>query len=124
MATYYAWSDLHDGGKVKEVKRANGAMAKIVTERNIIKHGEKVTKAKLGVTDEEWDHLVKSGSIRPYKVPDGTTERVSPSRALILSLLDRRGEMDMNKLLEMGLANAPVAEESDEEAEATAPAGA
>ena len=121
MATYYAWSDLYNGGKVQEVKRANGAMAKIVTDRNIIKRGEKVTKAQLKVSDEEWDHLVESGSIRSYKLPDGTTDRVSPTRALILSLLDRRGEVDMNKLLEMGLANAPVVEEEDEEA--TAPAG-
>lgn len=123
MATYYAWSDLWNGGETKEVKKPGGVSHNVVSKRNIVKRGEKVTQKNLGVNDEEWEHLVESGSIRAYPVPEGANERISPTRALILDLLDNRGELDMNRLLEMGLANRPVGVE-DENAEATAPAGA
>lgn len=51
---YYAWSDIRGGTAEKPVNVARG---------------EEVSKSKLGVPDEEWDALVRGGSVREKKFP-------------------------------------------------------
>lgn len=50
MADMYAWSD-------------------ILSDKGKFARGSKVTKASLGASDEDWDAMVRGGSIRPRKFP-------------------------------------------------------
>jgi hypothetical protein len=77
MATHYAWSDLYYGGKSEKRERSNGMSMTVVLERNVVKRGEKVTKAQLGVGDDEWDALVASGSVRDKPLPESHPHRLS-----------------------------------------------
>lgn len=115
MAKYYAWSDLYNGGKVEEVKTPTGGIKVVVVERYVTHVGESVTKAKLGVSDEEWDHLVESGSIRDYPLPKDANDLKSPSLAFMESI-STSGEIDVNKLLELGLKHPPALNPPAEEA--------
>lgn len=51
MATYYAWSAIRSG-------------------KNTVKVGESVTATKLGISEDEFDHLVDSGAVRDEAVPE------------------------------------------------------
>lgn len=115
MATHYAWTDIRNGGEVDVRKAPGGREIKVVTKRNVIARGEKVTKAGLKVSDEEWDALLEGGSVRPYPLPKGADENISPTTAILRELVDNRGEVDLNKLMELGLTVPPPA--SDEESE-------
>jgi len=109
MATsYIAWSDLYLGGEVELRDRPGGGTYKVVLSRNRIPRGEKVTKSKLGVSDEEWDALVESGSVRPYDLPAGANDYVSPTRAVIASITNDRGDIDPDVLLQLALQH-PIA---------------
>lgn len=48
----------------------------IRTADGVTKVGEEVTKEGLGVSDEDWDYFVESGSVRTkkYPVPDGVVK--------------------------------------------------
>lgn len=120
---YWAWSDLMGGGKTKTMKLADGREREIVEERNVTPRGSKVTKAKLGVSDEEWDALIEGGSIRNYDLPEGADEFTSPTQAMLRSLVNNRGDIDLDKVMELGLANPPAINPPAEE-EAELPAGA
>jgi hypothetical protein len=115
--TYYAWSDLYNGGKTIEVDRPGGGSRTVMAERNIVARGEKVTQKNLGVSDEEFQALVEGGSVRPYPLPAGSSDTVSPSRAMLDSLMDRTGELDVNRLLELGLSHPPAINPPSDEAE-------
>lgn len=58
----YAWSEIRYG--VETDKDGNFLRHKVV------KAGETVTKAKLGVSDADWAQLQEAGSVRPYAYPD------------------------------------------------------
>lgn len=63
MATYYAWSNIltyEDVGKDKDQKRV------------VVARGEKVTAAKLGIPDEEFQAMIDAGAVRTkqYPAPD------------------------------------------------------
>lgn len=66
---YYAWSTFRLG--VNEWGQ--------VTET--LDPGEEVTKDKLGVSDEEWQSLIDSGSIRTDEYPSDLPPGVSPAKA-------------------------------------------
>lgn len=119
--TYYAWSDLWLGGEAETQKAPGGREFKVVTSRVIVQRGEKITKAKSGLSDEGWDEMIDSGSIRPYPLPDGADEYTSPATAMIRALVNAQGDIDVNKIMEMGFTNVPAA--SDEE-ESEVPVGA
>lgn len=114
MAKFYAWSDIHNGGEVKEIKGRN-----IVVNRNMVSRGEEVTKAKMKVSDEDWDALIDGGSVRSYPVPKDIPENESPASFVVRKMLAGKQEVDSNLLLELSLSNAQAgafAEELEEEA--------
>lgn len=120
---YFAWSDLYNGGESEKRPRANGQEMTVVLERNIITHGSSVTQEELGVDDDEWGRLIESGVIRTYAPPEGTSEYVAPSTAMMRSLVNDTGDIDVNKLMELGLAHPPVINPPSE-AQAEIPEGA
>ncbi len=125
MAKHYAWSDIHNGGTVEHVKLPNGGTKQVVTKRNITVRGTEVTKAKLDVSDEDWDALIDGGSVRPYPLPEGANDDVSPSNAVLHKLTQGSGEIDQNMLLELALTHPPsVYENPSSDKEAKLPVGA
>lgn len=104
----YAWSDLYYGGKTEERARANGLPMRVVLSRDIVPRGEEVTQSKLGVDDDQWQALQDSGSVREYPLPKGADEFTSPARAMVAALVNEQGDIDVNKLLELGLQNPPA----------------
>lgn len=120
---YYAWSDLYNGGESEKRSRANGQEMTVVLSRNVIERGQPVSQADLGVSDEEWESLVEGGSVRDYPLPDGASEYVAPSTAIVRSLVNDRGDIDVNKLMQLGLAHPPAANPPAEE-QAEIPEGA
>lgn len=109
---FFAWSDLYGGGEVGEVERFDGSKRTVVLSRNIVHRGESVSKADLKVSDEDWDSLIESGSVRPYPVPEEASDWLSPAQAVMDRLTKGTGEIDPNLLLEMALSQP--AEEDDE----------
>lgn len=116
---HYAWSDLYNGGEAETIPVAGGrAMRTVVKSRNIIKRGEVVTQSDLGVDDEVWDHLCESGSVRPYPLPEGANDYVSPTAAILQQVADpRTGDVSVDTLLELGLTQPPINPPADEGAE-------
>jgi len=114
MATFYAWSEIRNGGEVEEVVLPNGAVRHVVTKRNVVQPGAKITKKSLNLSDEEWDHFVENGVIRSYPFPDGVDEYTSPTQA-ILRELAVGGEIPVDRLLELALAHPPAANPSASE---------
>ncbi len=104
--TYYAWSDLYNGGESVERKNANGTTVRIVESRNIIERGTEVGQSDLDVSDEHWAHLIESGSVRPYPLPEGADENVTPHRAVLAAIVDDQGDIDVNKLMSLGASSA------------------
>lgn len=117
MAKFYAWSEIRFGGKVDEVVTPMGATRSVVVERNVVQRGDEVSKGKLKVSDDEWDHLVESGTIRSYPIPEEASEYVSPTQAVLTRLSQGQGEIDQNMLLELALAHPPAMNPPAEEAE-------
>lgn len=62
---FYAWSRF-----IGEREQDSGIVTKWIME------GDKVSQSDLGVSDEEWQDLVKSGAVREaeYPVPKGSTD--------------------------------------------------
>lgn len=125
MATkHYAWSDLYYGGKTDVISLPNGGTRTVVVERDIVLRGEEVTAKKIGVADDVWEHLVESGSIRPYPVPEGASDTISPTRA-VLDAYNKGGELDQDMLLELAMKQPlPMNPPAEEEAEVEVPKGA
>lgn len=108
---FYAWSEIRNGGEVEEIKLATGATRRIVSKRNIIEPGAKITKANSGLSGEEWDRMVDHGVIREYPFPEGTNEYTSPSQA-VLKQLSVGGEVPVDTLLALA---APKGAEGEAE---------
>lgn len=122
MAKMYAWSTIYNGGKSQEGRDGR----KLIMSRNIIEAGETVTKAKLDVSDDQWDELIASGSVRPYPLPANMNEGESPSSAVMRSLTGGQGEVSQDMLMELALAHPPegLLHTASEEAESDVIAGA
>lgn len=101
--TWYAWSDLHNGGEFEVHKSANGVERRIVTSRNIIERGSEVSESDFEEAD--WTALVEGGSVREYPLPEEVDEFTSPHRAVMASIVDDNGDIDMNKLMSMGVGS-------------------
>jgi hypothetical protein len=99
---FYAWSDIYYGGKSEKMTTRTGAERTVITERNIVHHGDKVSQSKLGVTDEQWQTMIDGGSVREYPVPEGVDEHTSPHRAVMSTLVNDDGDIDVDKLLALG----------------------
>lgn len=120
----YAWSDLIAGGKSEDRKTADGRLRTVVLERNVVRRGEAVTAKDVGASEEEWNHLIESGSVRPYPLPEGADDNTSPTTAVLRKLTSRdSGEIDQNMLLELALAHPPAMNPPAED-EAERPEGA
>ncbi len=119
----YAWSEIRNGGDVEEISLLNGGVRTVVSRRNAVAPGEKVTKKELDCSDDEWDDLVERGVIRPYPFPEGVNEYTSPTSA-ILAQLAVGGDVPADRLLELALAHPPAANlPASEAAELEAPEG-
>ena len=99
---YYAWSNIYHGGETEVRKSPNGVERKITVSRNIVKHGEPITQSQIKASDDEWENMIAGGSVRPYPVPEGADEHTSPHRAVMATLVDENGDIDTNKLLQLG----------------------
>lgn len=123
-AKMYAWSDLYGGGEIDEISLPKGGTKTVVVSRNIVPRGDAITRAKLGVSEEEWDHLVESGSIRPYPLPEGADDVKSPTRA-VLEQFSKGGDIDQDMLLSLALQQPlPINGPAEEGAEVDLPEGA
>jgi len=114
---YYAWSDIYNGGKVREVRPGRN----VVVDRNWAERGSKVTQKGLGLSNEEWDNLVENGSIRDYSVPKGIRDDESP-HSFVLRELSEGGELPADLLLKMSAQGSavgaqPLPEENEEASE-------
>ena len=108
MAKYYAWCDIYNGGEVGEVVLPTGNTKNVVINRNVIKRGEQVTKAKTGLSEEDWDRMLESGAIRDYPLPEDASEYISPTQAVLRKFMTPSGEVDTDMLLRLGLSHPPV----------------
>lgn len=117
---FYAWGTIYNGGESQEAKDGR----RLIVKRNIIEPGTEVTKAKLGMSDEEWDEKVEGGSIRPYPLPKNMEEGESPSDAVLRGLRAGKEEIPQDKLLELALSHPAPVTAFSEEAEAEVPKGA
>lgn len=106
MAKYYAWTDIHNGGKTEEARDGRT----IVIERYGASAGDVVTKKGLSVSDDEWDAWLASGVIRPYPIPE-TLPGESPAQAVVRSLVTSTGDLDPNLLIDMALSGSGQNEE-------------
>lgn len=100
---YYAWSDIYHGGESKDMPTSGGATRKVIVERNVTAHGEKVSQAELGISDEEWQTMIDGGSVRPYPVPEDVDEFTSPHNAVMAKIVNEDGDVDVEKLMEVGV---------------------
>lgn len=64
----YAWTDIKYSTSTEDV-----------TTRHLFRCGKEVTQAALGITDKQWEELVRTKSVRdiPYPVPSNTNP-ISP----------------------------------------------
>jgi hypothetical protein len=108
MADTYAWSDIWAGGETEQRQASGNRLINVVMKRNITKHGSKVTQKDLGVSKEEWEALLENGVIRDYPPPEGTDDYTSPTQAFMRAIVDETGEVDVNKVMELGLQNPGV----------------
>lgn len=99
---HYAWATLYNGGETEEARDGRN----LVINRNMVEAGSVVSKKSLGVSDDEWNHLVASGSIRPYPLPE-LVEGESPAEA-IMRQITKGGEVPMDTLLSLALAHPPA----------------
>lgn len=122
----YAWTALHNGGEGERMAIAGGRSERyVVKSRNITPQGDEVSQSDLDVDDDYWQHLQDIGSVRPYPMPKGVDDYTSPQQAFLADISTGTGEVDTDKLMEMGLSNpSEGGYASDDEAEATAPSGA
>jgi hypothetical protein len=114
MATYYAWTEIRYGGEVEQRPASGNRFINVVTKRNIVARGDKVAQKDLGVSDEEWQTLIDGGSVREYPLPEGSDDYTSPAAAVTAELVDEDGNIDVNKLVEMGLAQPQIVAEEEE----------
>jgi len=118
MAKFYVWSTIHNGGEVGEVTSPIGQKKTVLLSRNTLDVGSEVTKAKSGLSDDEWDAMIEGGSIRPYPMPADADEYTSPAQAVIRSLVTQSGDFDQNILMELALTQPlpenPPADEAKE----------
>ena len=106
---HYAWTELRFGGEVEQRPASGNRFVNVVTKRNVIARGEKVTQKDVGVTDEEWQSWIDGGSVREYPLPKGADEYTSPAAVIVADLVDDDGNIDINKLIESGLAQPEAA---------------
>jgi hypothetical protein len=113
---HYAWSDIYNGGEVIEVQTALGTRRNIISQRNMVRRGEEITQDTLKSSDEEWNHWIETGTVRPYPLPEDADDFTSPTQAVLASL-SKGGEIDQNVLLELALTQPAVAVEPEPEPE-------
>ena len=121
----YAWTELRNGGEAGQIDVAGGRGQRfVIKSRNIVKQGEEVSQADLGVDDAMWQEWIDSGSIRNYPLPEGTDAYTSPAQAFVSNISTGRGDLDVNKIMELGLSHpAALAPDDEAPAEEAAPEG-
>lgn len=134
--TYYAWTELRNGGEAEKISVAGGRGERfVVKSRNIINQGEEVSQSDLGgIDDATWQQWIDSGAIRTYPLPEGVDEYTSPTQAFLKNVTTGSGEVDVDKLMELGLSHPAGGAYAEDEVEdvdvdedediVTAPSGA
>lgn len=122
--TMYAWSPIRNGGEVMEVIDYRGNARPVVSERNIIPVGDKVTPADVG-GDETFDQLVEAGSLRPYQYPKDLDPDSNESPLDYLRRqLREAAEVQLDETQQLLLATGQGAVVSDEQLAASQPTDA
>jgi hypothetical protein len=67
---FHLWSPMRNGGKVETVKDPLGRDRLVVSERNVLPAGKKVTQSELKASDEQWVEWVDGGVVRNYPYPE------------------------------------------------------
>lgn len=123
----YAWTAIHNGGEgeMVDVASAGGRNRRyVIKSRNITPAGAEVTQKDLDVDDETWQHFIDEGIVRDYPYPEGTDDYTSPSQAFLAGVSTGTGEVDINKLMDLGLSNPAAGAYEEDEEVVTAPSGA
>ncbi len=68
--TFYLWSPMRNGGKFEMVPNSLGGERRVVTERNILPVGSKVSQSELKASDEQWQEWIDGGVVRNYPYPE------------------------------------------------------
>src|SRR5262245_18253016 len=104
---WYAWTELRNGGKAEKITVAGGRGERfVVTERYTHPAGEEVSQSDLGgIDDATWNSWIAGGSVRNYPMPEGVDDYTSPSQAFVANISTGEGEVDLDKLMELGLTN-------------------
>lgn len=120
----YAWTEIRYGGEgsLQEMSTGRGQRY-VITKRNIVKQGDEVSQSDVDVDDETWQHWQDEGIVRSYPMPEGMDEYTSASQAFLSGISTGRGEVDIDKLMELGLSNPAIVVGEQEPAEET-PVGA
>lgn len=124
----YAWTQIRFGGEgsLQDLPTGRGQRY-VITKRNVVQQGDEISQSDVDVDDETWESWVENGVVRPYPLPEGTDDYTSPSQAFLAGVSTGKGEVDIDKLMELGLTNpAPggYAEDEGAEEEVTEPVGA
>lgn len=111
--TYYAWSNIHYGSDVAE----NGDRTK-----KVVKIGEQVDAAKLGISEKKFQGLIDCGAVRTKKYPKeliGSSTGISPrqfearkARAILEGVQDQLNNdpvPEPKSVLEAGTGPSPQA---------------
>lgn len=118
--TMYAWTPILAGGESQEVRMPNGATRTVISKRNRIAVGSKVSKddltAESADPDRDWEAYIESGAIRPYEFPadldPNSTE--SPINFLRRSLREAaEAEVSEEQQLLMAVGRGAVVSDED-----------
>lgn len=112
--TLYAWSPIRNGGEVITVTDPQGRERRVVSERNIIPVGSKVTAKDVG-GEGTLEEMVEAGSVRPYPYPTDLDPASfeSPVNFLRRSLREA-AEAEMSEEQQLLMATGQGAVVSDE----------
>lgn len=84
--TYYAWSEIIYGAEHDETD------PKLILGVKSVKPGEKVDAKMIGVSEEEFERMVETGSIRNYPFPKELQDpTASPNQLIAQQLVDAEG---------------------------------
>jgi hypothetical protein len=121
----YAWTEIRYGGEAEKIPVAGGRSERfVVKSRNVIPLGDEVSQSDIDADDDYWQHLQDEGIVRPYPLPEGTDEYTSPTQAFLGGVSTGTGEVDIDKLMELGLTNPTAGAYVESEEVVTAPSGA
>jgi hypothetical protein len=113
----HLWSPMRNGGEVKMVPTVTGVERAVVTSRNIIAVGEKVTKKQLDASDEQWAEYVEAGVVRDYPYPNIPAGSTDSPLTFLQKKINQAANSEEERLVAMVTGITASEEELVEEAE-------